>query len=460
LRVVKEAAPSIPEHITPPSGRIVKTYSIEVITPIYGGWAKTGEYDVNNIIRAFSVRGNLRFWWRATRGASFESYEKLLEEENRIWGCKNQSTDSKSKDICAKQLADESKFLQCDKKSPKHKSTIINVKYGLMPNFRYLEDKIKSNENKPNEKNKKSAYGFYRYGEESYVLFPIITTEDKKIKGFEYKLVKEGFTFEITLSYDINHEKDVECAIWAWVNFGGIGARTRRGCGALYCEELAPEKPENFCDWFEENIKQYKLSLGTEREWSTLLRQILTGKPVEKPLDAWKNAIKPMRDFRQGERIGRNAGPGRSFWPEPDTLRRILKTHNTRHKPSDQIPNGFPRAAFGLPIIFSFRGSPGDPNSELYPQGDKRMGSPVILRPLKTRNKRSVPLAVFLKAPLPDGLELKSIDNEDSKMFSRRAVIDPNFTKYPNSPVEKRSANGNAIEAFANYFEKSFEVKR
>ena len=433
LRVVDKAAPSIPEHITPPSGRIVKTYCIEVITPIYGGWAKTGKYDENNIIRAFSVRGNLRFWWRATRGAQFISRKKLFENESEIWG----SVEKPSK-VMVK----------------------VNCPY---------RDKKRKYKNEDKDK-----YGFSRNGEEHYVLFSALAETNK------HDLVQEGstndrFIFEVTLSYDIVCEKDVECAIWAWVNFGGIGSRTRRGCGALYCEELAPEKTESINAWLKHNIDKdkYNLNLINVRNWSTLSNRIFigiaqtdsfnagkTGSTQTGSIKAWKKSIAPMKDFRQGERFGRdersdNLKPaGRSRWPEPDTLRKLIPGEEEySHLPRDFVPNGFPRAAFGLPISFKFINGDG-PNGadekglKIKPEGLERMASPIILRPLKTGNG-VLPMIVQLNSKLPSSIEISETEHK----YSCQEIINAKFSKpeYTNSPMKGRTTSGDAVTAFLNF---------
>ena len=101
-----------------------------------------------------------------------------------------------------------------------------------------------------------------------------------------------------------------------------------------------------------------------------------------------------LRDFRQKPgiaRFGRWPSPGRSKWPEPDSIREITGMHSrsTRgHRCNDHIPNNkarvsFPRAQFGLPIIFKFKDERcGDPyQTELLPSGYKRVASPIILLP-------------------------------------------------------------------------------
>jgi CRISPR-associated protein Cmr1 len=213
---------------------------------------------------------------------------------------------------------------------------------------------------------------------------------------------------------------------------------------------LAPGTPETVNQWLKEKIDEYELKFDIEHAWPTLSRQILTGSTEENSLKAWKNAFKPLRDFRQAEDIGRNKGsqrPGRSRWPEPDTLRRIFR-YSPQHKPDPDMPDGFPRAMFGLPIIFEFRGDPKDPpKSELYPRGKKRMGSPIILRPLKMQNTQNLPMAVFLSVPAPEFLEIKGRKTS----FGVDSIVSPVFAKYRNSPILGRSINGNAIEAFIAY---------
>src|SRR5690606_28219958 len=65
----------------------------EVITPIFGGGvyidqnsAHAKKPDELTPVRASSVRGQLRFWWRATQAHHFGSIEELREAEAKLWG--------------------------------------------------------------------------------------------------------------------------------------------------------------------------------------------------------------------------------------------------------------------------------------------------------------------------------------------------------------------------------------
>jgi len=67
-------------------GSMAEEYLIQLITPIFGGGIKPGENDPEMLIRPSSIRGHLRFWWRATKGAKFESASQLFDREGEVWG--------------------------------------------------------------------------------------------------------------------------------------------------------------------------------------------------------------------------------------------------------------------------------------------------------------------------------------------------------------------------------------
>src|SRR5437879_5029216 len=67
-------------------GRSLLAVRLAVVTPLFGGSAIAGEPDADLPVRAASVRGNLRFWWRACNAARFRTARELFNEEARIWG--------------------------------------------------------------------------------------------------------------------------------------------------------------------------------------------------------------------------------------------------------------------------------------------------------------------------------------------------------------------------------------
>src|SRR5690554_6213437 len=149
----------------------------------------------------------------------------------------------------------------------------------------------------------------------SYAAFPLQESQGS---------VMDGVTFELTISYPktntngMNIGEEVAAALWAWETFGGIGARTRRGFGAW---------PQDV-PYLNRDGKDLKV-IGVFSD----------------PQKAWEKLISELRRFRQS----REGGRGPSLWPEPDEIRRLFK------KNSDQRVAKFPRAYFGLPIVFHFK---------------------------------------------------------------------------------------------------------
>lgn len=165
-----------------------------VITPVFGGgvWLDPDNKnfkpcDPITPIRPPSVRGQLRFWWRATRGLDFESVPEMRAAEDALWG--NASVAGK---------------------------VSLSIK----------QDNISAQD--------------YRIPDRlSYGAFPLSIEE-----GQNGTLSK--FTGEATLRLvgPENKLEEVKKAVKAWLAFGGFGGRTRRGFGAVapIGENLDPEK--------------------------------------------------------------------------------------------------------------------------------------------------------------------------------------------------------------------------
>lgn len=60
--------------------------NVEVVTAIFGGGTQARSLDNVDVIRGATVRGNLRFWWRALRGHEFASHRELYQAESAVWG--------------------------------------------------------------------------------------------------------------------------------------------------------------------------------------------------------------------------------------------------------------------------------------------------------------------------------------------------------------------------------------
>ena len=419
--------PCAPQETAPRAGYEKREYTVQVVTPMFGGGVEPGKQDPVTLVRVPSIRGHLRFWWRATRGAACATVDELKRRETDIWG----DTENPSP------ITVESAVLKHGGQKP-----CAHLPPGK--NFPKFED------NHP-----------------GYALFPFQgnARENKPIGTGVY-----GLEFQLRCVYPKSLADDLNAALCAWFNFGGLGARTRRGCGALYCSDFAPPTGtlQDIEKWLKPRLAGQP-TCGQQREWPTFAARLLIAQSGKDSLQCWDAVVTLLQRFRQGEEIGRNKGtepyrPGRSRWPEPETIRKITERRLPRHGLVAGMPDGaFPRGEFGLPIVFHFKDGPSksrqyspsqlaslDPDqTELYPvvNGDEktRMASPVIIKPLMINRDAAIPMILLLTAPVLNEVVLKKTADPAPRF---RCRPDPRLASYPNSPMHNRSSRGNAIEAF------------
>jgi CRISPR-associated protein Cmr1 len=353
-----------------------RRYTCTLVTPMYGGGVKAGEVDKDMPIRATAIRGQLRFWWRLINRSRFVKDGKLdsaalFKAEREIWGGLGDDDD----------LAASRVILHLD--APR----IADGRLGLST------DRIKD---------KDVGYAF-----------------GASANNGEARWLKAGYEWSMRIEGPPTLWPEVEVALRWWSSFGGVGARTRRGFGAVEVAEDTSGKPRFLRPIDKEEAKACGMTL--------ILRDDESGKAEV----AWKNGVAALREFRQGAGIGRktkqegNTGgtsPGRSYWPEPDAIRRVVqqwfgKSGPARHEvkdrqtkkyepvgvPHDHAPRHlagqvFPRAAFGLPIIFHFKDrTDPQPDIQLIPDnGSDRLASPLILRPYRDQSGQWRPAALRL----------------------------------------------------------------
>jgi CRISPR-associated protein Cmr1 len=432
------ACPRIP--VARSTGLEARDYSVELITPLFGGGVEPRRNDTSFPIRPTSIRGQLEFWWRATVGAQYPILAELRAAQSDIWG----STERASRvDV----LVDDVRASE----------TTPCARIEWNPNARQGRGAWRINWQAPfNGQNSSLSYALFPFQGETPA--PKL---DASIDVPPATCIQQA-SFRLIIRCPKNLWPHVEPAVWAWVNFGGLGGRARRGCGAISCGQLAPRDRNDLI----ECGKRLVQSPSVLRDWPTLAAAILIGSEQPKAIAAWADVIGRFRQFRQGVGLGRNAGqqqnrPGRSRWPEPETLRELTKLNANRQRSGHQrwsaIPsNALPRAELGLPIVFHFQGLGEPQDTVLYPADDadgkkrERMASSLILRPLVLANGKAVPLIVRLKTP-----DLAGVDLRQKVQGQEQSLPLPNPTLirgaalagYTNSPLAG-SPNGSALEAF------------
>ncbi|MCS6781210.1 MAG: type III-B CRISPR module RAMP protein Cmr1, partial [Geminicoccaceae bacterium] len=59
---------------------------LELVTPVLGGAAVPRTIDDVDPVRVPSIRGQLRFWWRALHAHGFDDSKALWQEESELFG--------------------------------------------------------------------------------------------------------------------------------------------------------------------------------------------------------------------------------------------------------------------------------------------------------------------------------------------------------------------------------------
>ena len=376
-----------------------------LMTPMYGGGVEPGTVDRELPIRAGAIRGQLRFWWRLLNDDGRDPRD-LFRAESALWG------GIASVEPRASQVA-----LQVDCEPVESKDMV-------------------------GAKDKSCEFPAY-----AFILDP---------KSEAPRLLKAGYEFTLTLRFGVNanevqREQVIEALRW-WTSFGGVGARTRRGLGTV-----------------EATSGRVDLKPTSREEVESRGGRMVLQAPSKDALEAWRLAVDTLKSFRQGTKAGegRNPGsgkhPGRSRWPEPDAIRRRTRRRAPGHEPEHKVREYYPRAAFGLPIVFHFknRGDPedcvlepgmDDPHRDAGTDAAKRdrMASPPFLRPYFD-GLRYRPLALLLpgweeRVSVPVRFDAKQVGLAWPKAHAER--------KQMADLVEPMHGRGtDALTAFMRHFE-------
>jgi len=300
-----------------------RTYRL--LTPLFGGGVEPLKPDPLTVARATEVRGHLRFWWRALRGWQAQGdLRRLRELENAIFGSAGEGG--------ASPLAVEVEVLA-------EGEGVDISEYGPVVQW--------------------------------YLGFPLRRREG-------WAQVKKDVAFRLRLRFperagDLNLAQELEAALWAWETFGGIGARTRRGFGALLREGSRPPREGEI----REGLRRYSRQEG----WPEGVPHLTPRSLVRVVPLSWRELAERYQAFRQARPGGGSRGLGRSLWPEPDEIRRLTGRHAPTHPPRHPV-HKFPRGQFGLPILFYFKDMGDPPKTTLKLRGAERRASPLLFRPL------------------------------------------------------------------------------
>jgi len=406
-RTTPPAAPAfedLPSRRSPSTGsRSDFTVSLAVTTPILGGGYRTRALDNVDLIRVPTVRGHLRFWWRALFAGRFERPTSLYEAETKLWGGAGGGSDEASV-----------------VRSP------VEVRIEVTDPGKEDEGNIEPQRT------------------DAYVLFPA--------RGTPPIPRRTTVTFKLTVSTPKADIGAVRDAVRAWILFGGYGGRTRRGLGGLTvtgpdAETWLPRSGNSLAAELKRLFGRDVFAVGgPARQTPMLAGAALStiGRVEDRGVTAWLTAVEALRCFRQGtppnsERITDAVAtlpstwarqpsrdprrPSISNWPEADKIRHLadreFETGPSSHTPRHNDTPVWPRAGFGLPIVGRFQvndrkgGRYNEPPPFTLKWGEpighdkyrprERLTSPLIIKALPLVGGRFVAIALWLHRDWPAG---------------------------------------------------------
>ena len=338
--------------LSPPTGEVLRNarrksaieVKLSLITPMFGGSADAGQVDPHRPVTAKSIRGHLRFWWRACRAGQFRSVDDMFRREAEIWGA----------------------------------AAEFNNKGGLEqgPGAVDLEVEV-TNAELIRKASRESG------PQERVFMFPFQRPAAEPLRDV-------SFTLRLFLKSE-GFKEDVRDALIAWILFGGVGARTRRGCGALKLEGELKDYPSDV-----NALRNWAGRLPTPppEPWITCLSGVraVLGK-ADSAEKAWPSLGTYWSRFRKGHSGGR--------WPDHEVLKQLR---------GDEKSLSLVKPFLGLPIVY--QPFPGSFVGTVEPEDSGRMASPVILKPLALGNREVRPAVVVLRAPRPGRVKVKGKEFE------------------------------------------------
>ena len=349
--------------------------SYRIVTPMFIGGA---EPEKQAELRAPSLKGALRFWYRAINSDYREHEMEIFGGSGREQGQASflLRIDRQVKSTSSKQLKHHTKYL---------------------------------------------AYG----------------AGDKE----QRPCIEEGGTFKIRIIFKPNtnrtHRLKVKRALWAFTMFGGLGSRSRKGFGSLIAtkvsgmEELPTLMPEvndlgKTIQAFmtnPENVSSSPDQLPEYSCWSKDSRCIVTGTNTKNALVSLEWLGRNIHDLRSTQ------GSNKFTWPKDDCAKMRAFSQNGITPVTPPL-----RTAFGLPHNYFFSDLENKTVELNFMDGNKksRRASPLFFHVYEKSNKACI-VATFLPAKLiPNGAQVtiqasKKIGTQTRAVHTAQLALPDNF---------------------------------
>ena len=351
-------------------GTKVWEFTLKALTPIYKGGSDPNQIDPDRPFRGPSIRGQLRVWWRAT--SEISDPRELWEAEARLFGAVHGN----------RPVASQVRVgVTAGKSVPQNRppGDLLYVTWVDRPAPEYMDSP--------------------RYHDNAQA--------------------------RLRISVPRSRAGEVERALQAWLLFGGIGGRSRRGLGAVWSDDL------EFCHSIQD-IESFMKAAGKlvpsngGRKWPSLAGARVAWAPEARntALDALRDGVAALREFRAMRHQG-----GRSF----------TGSHRPAEFQDDWLTLSRARghlrgvnAGLGLPLPYQTQHGQVR-RFTLMPRGANRYPSPMLIRPVKLGGGYR---AMFL---LMEGWSEAAI--EVSRMPQVQGMIDRHATNVVARELKKQRWN-------------------
>lgn len=447
---------------------------LTLMTPMIGGGVKALTPDREVPVRPTAIRGALRWWWRVL--SPIADLDDLRLAEAEIFGGVNLPA---KKDTAASWLSVRVENVANLRKVPAGAHRVDGGLPKTLPEW-----------NMPR--------GL------AYALFPLQASIDERRAwrgggNMPTKEVIDRLDFDLVLRMDRRWKlesgayvevappgkesiDDLLRAVHWWLHFGGVGARTRRGFGAVRLREgkitlhgegikteqwkaTLPELPALPVLKSGESVPDDRPSLYGAQLW--------LGETEQSAEHAHEVAVGTLRDFRQAPGLGRDPTnpetrrPGRSRWPEPDLVKVVADTTPYDHalpKSASTSTRQAPRAAFGLPILIRFKDNL-DAKADadlvaLPPKGAStdRWASPLIVRAVRADGKFRPAALVLFGAAVPWEVRVKIVARGSGNK-TQDSVVNGSQGSREHILQVLSTAKGDALKAFCMWLKDEYKYQ-
>lgn len=384
LRNQRPPAVRAEDDVKPRADHVQWTLNLEALTPIYKGGAGQEGVSEGRPFRGSSIRGQLRFWWRATQNT--KDLDLLREREQKLFGTVFGDGDTEGEK--------RARASQLRVRVHGQRSVLVDV-------LKYVPSKGRGG---------RGRKGASRDQNDplNYVLWVEREEHDRTFH-------EHGASCTLQVEAPTEYRGEVARALQAWVLVGGVGSRSRRGAGSLHCTRGEDSKGQELIPAIAgpEDYLRRLLDLAPEdaapRDWPSLAGvRVLWGPGNSDAVEAWREAAGAMKRVRSGSK----------------DAKKVPRRLGTDWKSISGYQSGFSsrNAALGLPI--GYNQHEWTVNVDEKNEGN-RFPSPVWMRVVPVGADRASrkyhPVMVVLTAPHPQEL----LQAKKKKGPRNTAVFDP-----------------------------------